>query len=296
MLAGLSALPLTPFRENTVDEGAFAMVIDRLSRSGVDSITALGSTGSFAYLTTGERARAARVAVEHAAGTPVVVGVSAMRTSQVLANVESAQLAGAMGLQLAPMTDHPLSQDEVFGLFRTVSNATDVPVIVYDDPNMTHFTFAGSLYARIAELPMISAIKIRGVLKDPVAARRHIEAIRAVLPEHVTIGVSSDVSAAAGLNAGCDAWYSVLGGTLPEVALAITRAAQEGRSSEATAQSKRLAPLWSLFAELGSIRVMAAIAEQLSILPADCLPLPILPLPDEEWTRVSRVVRQLELR
>src|SRR5690606_22019334 len=115
------------------------------------------------------------------------------------------------------------------------------------------------LYARIAALPGISSIKIPGVPSNPEEARTHVAAIRAAVPDHVTIGVSGDAFAAAGLAAGCDAWYSVIGGTLPTPALALTRAAQNGHMQDAHAVADRLAPLWTLFAEHGSLRVVAAI-------------------------------------
>lgn len=296
LFTGLSAFPLTPLTDDAVDQRAFAGLVRQLAAAGVDSITALGSTGSYAYLTAEERARVARLAVENADGTPVLVGVGALRTSQVLANVESAGAAGAAGLLLAPMTYQPLTHDDVVELFRAVTAATDLPVIVYDNPGTTRFEFTNELYARIAELPGIASIKIPGVPADPEAAREHVAAIRAVIPEHVTLGVSGDASAATGLNAGCEAWYSVIGGTLPEPALAITRAAQEGRAADAVAKSERLAPLWGLFTEFGgSLRVVAAIAEQLSLAPRGCLPLPIQPLSDDQRTRISGVLDELGL-
>ena len=110
---GLSAFPLTPLRDDAVDDRAFAGLVERLSSTGVDSITALGSTGSYAYLTTEERAHVARIAVEHAGETPVVVGIGAPRTSHVVANAEAAQAAGASGMLIAPMTYQPLTHDDV---------------------------------------------------------------------------------------------------------------------------------------------------------------------------------------
>ena len=47
---GLSAFPLTPLHDDVVDEAAYVGLIERLAASGVDSITALGSTGAYAYL------------------------------------------------------------------------------------------------------------------------------------------------------------------------------------------------------------------------------------------------------
>lgn len=292
---GLSAFPLTPLHDDRVDEAALAGLVERLASAGVDSITALGSTGSYAYLTAEERARVAALAVQHAGETPVLVGVGALRTSHVLAHIDGAETAGAAGVLLAPMTYQPLTEDEVFELYRAATEHTDLPVIVYDNPGTTRFTFTTELYARVAELPGIASIKIPGVATDPEQARQHVAGIRAVVPEHVTIGVSGDALAATGLNVGCDAWYSVIGGTLPEPALTITRAAQHGRSTEADRESARLAPLWSLFAEHGSLRVTAAIAEHLGLVSPRCLPLPIGGLSDVQRARVAAVVDELGL-
>ncbi len=296
MFTGLSAFPLTPLANDAVDEPAFVHLIERLAEAKVDSITALGSTGSYAYLGSEERSRVARLAVEHASGTPVFIGVGALRTSHVLANAEKAEQAGASGLLLAPMTYQPLTDDDVFELFQTLTANSSLPVIVYDNPGTTHFPFTNELYGRIAELPGIASIKIPGVPAGSELAQARVQEIRAAVPAHVTIGVSGDATAAAGLAAGCDAWYSVIGGTLPALAMRIARAAREGRLSEASAESERLAPLWQLFAEFGgSLRVVAAIAEQLGLASTSCLPLPIQGLTEKQRARVSRVVDELAL-
>lgn len=291
---GLSAFPLTPLVDDRVDEAAFAVLIRRLADTGVDSITALGSTGSYAYLDIEERALVARLAVEHAGSTPVHVGVGALRTSHVLRNVEHAARAGAAGVLLSPMSYQPLTDHEVFELFRTVTESTDLPVILYDNPRTTNFTFTTDLYARIAELPGIASIKIPGVPQDATAARRRVAEIRAAVAATVTIGVSVDAFGAAGLIAGCDAWYSAIGGTLPETALRITRAALSGRPEDAVADSERLQPLWALFAEFGgSVRVIAAIAEHLRLVQEGSLPFPVQGIPESHQPRVIAVFEEL---
>jgi 4-hydroxy-tetrahydrodipicolinate synthase len=296
MFTGLSAFPLTPLANDAVDEPSFIRIMERLAASGTDSITALGSTGSYTYLTGAERAKVAHLAVEHAGGTPVFIGVGALRTSHVLANVREAERAGASAVLLAPVTYQALTADDVFELYRAVSENTDLPVIVYDNPGTTHFTFTHELYGRIAGLPGIASIKIPGVPTDPVKAEEHIQAIRAVVPGHVTIGVSGDAFAATGLNAGCDAWYSVIGGTLPRLALGKMANAQGGRTDEATAESERIAPLWNLFNEFGgSLRVIAAIAEHLGLAQHRSLPLPIQGLNKNQRARVAEVVNELGL-
>lgn len=296
MFTGLSAFPLTPLENDAVAEAAFVGLIERLAEAKVGSITALGSTGSYAYLSSEERSRVARMAVEHAGETPVFIGIGALRTSQVLLNAENAEKAGAAALLLAPMTYQPLTENDVFELFRTVTAHSSLPVIVYDNPGTTHFTFTTELYGRIAELPGIASIKIPGVPAVPEQAQARVQEIRAAIPGHVTIGVSGDAKAAAGMAAGCDAWYSVIGGTLPALAMEITRAVREGRLSDAVAESERLTPLWELFSEFGgSIRVVAAIAEHLGLAPKASLPLPIQGLTADQRERVAAVIDALGL-
>lgn len=131
---------------------------------------------------------------------------------------------------------------------------------------------------------------------DPDEAEARVGSLRTLLPSSVTIGVSGDPFAATGLNAGCHAWYSVLAGTLPNPALAITRAAQVGDAATAAAESTRLQPLWELFARHGSLRVASAIAELLDLVDHPNLPRPLRGLPDSDRVTLAHVLQQLALR
>ncbi|GHB14091.1 dihydrodipicolinate synthase family protein [Modicisalibacter luteus] len=296
MFSGLSAFPLTPMNESGIDEAAFAGLVERLAEASVDSIGALGSTGNYAYLTRAERARVAQLAVKHAGNVPVIVGIGALRTRDVLALAEDAQKAGASAVLLAPMSYQKLSTDEVFDLYETVNRSLSVPLCVYDNPGTTHFEFSDDLYGRIAQLPNVRSIKIPGVPADPEAAKAHVERLRALIPPHVTLGVSGDAFAATGLNAGCEAWYSVIGGLFPKTALAITRAAQAGDTQEATRLSERLQPLWALFGQHGgSLRVVAAAAELQGLIEHPSLPLPLKALEGSGRQRLAVLLDELEL-
>ena len=296
MFTGLSAFPLTPIKQEAIDEAAFVRLVERLVSAGVDSIGVLGSTGNYAYLSRAERARTAKLAVEHAGSVPVIIGISALRTREVLALAEDAQAAGAQGVLLAPMSYQPLSDEEVYGLYEAVCDQLSVPLCVYDNPRTTHFHFADELHGRIAALPNVASIKIPGVPKEPAAARERVAALKAVIPPHVTVGVSGDPMAATGLNAGCDAWYSVIGGLFPEAALAITRAAQAGEALEAQRLSEQLQPLWELFNQHGgSLRVVASAAELLGLVEAPSLPLPLKALEGEDRHMLASVLDELKL-
>lgn len=296
MFKGLSAFPLTPMDEAGIDMPAFARLVQRLVAAGVDSIGALGSTGSYAYLSRAERAQVAALAVEQAQGVPVVVGIGALRTRDVLALAEDAQKAGASGLLLAPVSYQKLSEDEVYGLYQAVSRAVSVPIVVYDNPGTTRFEFSEALHGRIAQLPHIASIKIPGVPADAAEAKARVQRLRAVVPAHVSIGVSGDALGAKGLVAGCDAWYSVIGGLWPQTTLAITRAALSGHAEQALELSNRLAPLWAWFQQKGgSLRSVATAAELMGLARSPCLPLPLQTLQGADRAAFAALLQTLDL-
>ncbi|KUL27061.1 dihydrodipicolinate synthase [Actinoplanes awajinensis subsp. mycoplanecinus] len=294
MFTGLSAFPLTPLAaDGSVDEKAFITLVQRLVAAGVDSISPLGSTGSYAYLSREERARVARLAVEHAAGVPVMVGIGATRTREVLAVAEDAQAAGVSAVLLAPVSYQPLTEDDVLGLYEDVTRELSVPLAVYDNPGTTRFTFTDELYQAVAALPQVASIKIPG--SSGLTSAR-VEELRKMLPGHLSLGVSGDGFGAAGLSAGCDAWYSSIGGTLPGPVVAITRAVQSGDLAGAAAESARLQPLWDLFGKhRGALRVIGTIAEHLGLVSAPSLPRPIRGLSGADRAEVIAIVTRLGL-
>lgn len=296
MFKGLSAFPLSPLRDGQLDEAAFVGLVTRLTDARVDSIGALGSTGSYAYLDREERAWIARTAVAHADGIPVMVGIGALRTRDVLRHAEDAQRAGASAVLLAPVSYQPLNAEEVFRLYAAVSRHLSVPLCVYDNPGTTRFEFSDDLHARIAALPHVASIKLPGsVFESPLAGQR-IARLRARIPAHVSLGVSGDRAAVAGFRAGCDVWYSVIGGLFPDLALALTRAAQAGDWESAQHASDRLAPLWALFNQHGgSVRVMAAAAELMELAHPPSLPAPLVPVEGEARAAVAAVLQSLGL-
>lgn len=296
MFTGLSAFPLTPLSGDRPDEDAFLGLIKQLVTAGVDSIGVLGSTGNYAYLERDVRAHIARLACAHSGDIPVIVGIGALTTAEVQACAEDAQNAGAAGLLLPAMSYQPLREAEVFDLFAAVDAAVSIPICLYDNPTTTRFEFTDQLYQRIAALPNVASIKIPAVPGTPEQVQSRIAHLKRKLPEHVTVGISGDAAAAAGLTAGCDAWYSVVGGLFPDAALALTRAARSGEAVEAHRRSADLDPLWALYARHGgSLRVIATAAEILGLVNAPCLPRPLQSLKGAARTDVADILAALNL-
>ncbi|ECC2479043.1 dihydrodipicolinate synthase family protein [Salmonella enterica] len=297
MFTGLSAFPLTPVTNAGFDEPGFVRILERITSAGADSIGVLGSTGSYAYLTRPQRSRIATIAKSHAGNIPVMVCVGSVSTDEVLRLADDAQTVGADALLLPPVSYQTLNDDEVFGLFETLMQHVSVPVCIYDNPGTTRFEFSDELHGRIARLPGIRSVKIPGVPSSPVDAKVRVQRLKSKLPEGVTIGISGDASAATGLNAGCEVWYSVCGGLFPLTAKEITDAAARGEHERVVQLSERLQPLWGLFRKHdGSIRVMAAAAGVLGLTETDCLPRPLRPLSASDIAEIATVISELNLK
>ena len=155
MFKGLSAFPLTPLVRGEIEEKSFLKMIENLAYAGVNSIGALGSTGSYAYLTREQRYRATKLAISAAAGIPVMTSIGHVSTEEVLRLAEDAQKAGVSGVLLAPLSYQKLSPDEVFRLFERVTNELSVPLCIYDNAATTGFEFTDELLVALSYLSLI---------------------------------------------------------------------------------------------------------------------------------------------
>lgn len=283
---GLSAFPLTPTDQaGRLLPDVLARHLDRIVLARPDSIGLLGSTGSYAYLAPEARKRVLRIAMQVIDGrVPLIVGVGALRTDEAAALAHDAAEAGAQGLLLAPMSYQKLTEDEVHDHFSTVAAAGRLPLCIYNNPGTTSFSFSQGLIARLSDLPHVEAVKMPLPADGDFAAE--LAALRPATAGRLAIGYSGDWGAREALLAGADGWFSVIAGLLPAEALRLTRAAMAADAEAASRIDQAFGPLWALFREFGSFRVMYAIA---NLLDGDAIAplLPVRPLPAEVRERVG---------
>ncbi|MDQ0323145.1 4-hydroxy-tetrahydrodipicolinate synthase [Pararhizobium capsulatum DSM 1112] len=289
LFQGLSAFPITPTNQaGVVDTSALAIILNRIREAGADSIGLLGSTGGYAFLSRDQRRRALETTMATVGGKiPVIVGVGALRTDEAEALARDAREAGADGLLLAPVSYTPLTEQEVYEHYAAVTDVGQLPLCVYSNPSTTRFTFSVELIERLAKVRNIVAIKM------PLPADGDYSSEMATIRRHTAstfaTGYSGDWGAADALLAGADAWYSVVAGLLPSEALALARAARSGDAELAARLNKAFEPLWSLFKEFGSFRVMFAVADIIGI-GAFEPPRPVLGLHPEARARVAEAI------
>ena len=294
LFRGLSAFPITPADpQGRVDTSALAHLLERLADARVHSVGLLGSTGTYAYLSRTERRRAIAACVECLDGRiPVIAGIGALRTDEAQALAQDAQSEGADGLLLAPVSYTPLTDTEVYEHFAAVCQVTDLPLCIYNNPSTTNFRFGPTLIESLAKLPNVAGIKMPLPIEQE--CELELESLRQKTPEGFSIGYSGDWGCAKCLLSGADAWYSVVGGTFPHTAMKLVTAVQNEDRHTVQRVDESFQPLWELFQEFGSLRVVYAAANILSLIDA-APPLPLLPLPSNIQQRVETAIEAIEV-
>ncbi|WP_115718777.1 dihydrodipicolinate synthase family protein [Gallaecimonas mangrovi] len=287
MFGQLSAYALTPLVNERLDSNAFARVIEPLVAAKVPCISVLGSTGCAPYLTLADRNDAAKMAISIAGDIPVMVGISAIATRDVLMLAEKAQQAGAKGLLVAPLSYQPLQEQEVFGLYQQLNQQVSIPICVYENPRTTQFHFSDALRLQLAQLPWIKAFKIPGLNGEL------IKRLAPQLPSDISLGVAGDALAANAIVEGAAHWHSVLAGTFPAPCMAISQLLFAGNNKQGLAQARSLAPLWALFSQYGSLKVMAVAASLMGVA-AQTLPKPLLAISEKGKNEVYGVLKACE--
>lgn len=280
-------LPTPRDTDGTVRLDALGALVDHAVAAGVDGVAVLGSTGGFAYLEGRARDDVVRAAVDAAGGrVPVMAGVSALTTNDVLTRAAGATAAGASAVLLAPMTYLPLTTAEVRGLYRTVGERSDLPVWIYHNPVTTGVDLTVEDLLELLVLPGVGGCKDRGVDPAGVAARA---AALAAGTTGTEIGFSGDLLGASALLAGARTWHSGLASVLPGPYVDAARAAAAGDEVALRHAMGRVEEIASIAVRSGGPRVVHAVGELLG-LPVGRLPAPLEPPEPEVLDELERLL------
>jgi 4-hydroxy-tetrahydrodipicolinate synthase len=161
-LSGVLTALVTPFTSSgQVDEENLRRLVDRNIQGGVDGVVACGSTGEFAAMSAAERRFVVETVIDQAAGrVPVVAQTGAVSTAEAVELSRHAEEAGASVLMVVTPYYEPLTLDETLRYLRTVSDAVDIPIMLYNLPVATGVNLAPATVGELArEVDNIQYIK-----------------------------------------------------------------------------------------------------------------------------------------
>ena len=264
---------VTPMLEDgRIDFDALRRLIDWHIAEGTDCIGVVGTTGESPTVSMEENCELIRVAVEHAAGRiPIMAGTGANATAEAIELARYAKKVGAdCHLSVVPYYNKP-SQEGIYQHFKAISEAVDLPLVLYNVPGRTVADMQPETALRLALLPRIVGIKeASGNIERACQLIKH-------RPPGFAVYSGDDGTAVALMLLGGDGNVSVTANIAPRLMHEMCVAALEGNARQAAALHLQLLPLHKqLFCEPSPAPSKWALAQL-----GRCTPhvrLPIVPL------------------
>lgn len=149
---GTGVAIITPFlADGTIDWTSFKKLIGFLIEGKVDYLVVMGTTGENVTLSKEEKQEIFRfVATENAGRLPLVAGIGGNYTAEVLEGLKHTDLFGYQAiLSVSPYYNKP-NQEGIFQHYKMISEASPLPVIMYNVPGRTGMNVSAETTVRIA--------------------------------------------------------------------------------------------------------------------------------------------------
>ncbi|WP_250475180.1 4-hydroxy-tetrahydrodipicolinate synthase [Caballeronia sp. GAFFF1] len=241
--------------DGSLDLPAFRRLIDWHVREGSNGLVVVGTSGESATLSVDEHVMMVRVAVEHAAKRiPIIAGAGANSTAEA---IELSALSKSVGadatLQVVPYYNKP-TQEGMYRHFRTIAEAVDLPMILYNVPGRTVADMSNETILRLAEVPGIIGVKeATGNLERAAHLIKYA-------PAHFSVFSGDDATAVALMLLGGHGNISVTANVAPKAMSELCQAALQGDTVKARAIHLKLLSLHKqLFCEANPIPVKWAL-------------------------------------
>jgi 4-hydroxy-tetrahydrodipicolinate synthase len=247
--------PMLP--DGSLDLPTYRKLIDWHIEQGTNGLVVVGTTGESPTVSMEENSELIRIAVEHTAGrVPVIAGAGANSTAEAVELSKGANDVGADAiLSVVPYYNRP-TQEGMYQHFRTIAEAVDIPVILYNVPGRTMADLLNPTALRLAQIDNITGIK------DATGdIGRGVELIRQA-PDGFSVYSGDDATAAALILLGGKGNISVTANVAPRLISEMCAAALAGDVRRTREINELLSPLNRvLFVEGNPIPVKWAMAQ-----------------------------------
>ncbi|MFC7405301.1 4-hydroxy-tetrahydrodipicolinate synthase [Georgenia alba] len=278
---------VTPFREDrTVDVDAGVAVAVKLVEDGCDALVIHGTTGESSTTHQPEKDELMRAVVDAVGDKAMIIGGAGSNdTAHAVRIAQGAQRCGAQGLLVvSPYYNRP-SQEGVYQHVRAVTDAVDLPVMLYDIPGRTGVAFGDETLDRLAQHPRILAVK--DATGDVPTG---FERIARTGLEYYS---GDDALNFDWLAHGASGVVSVVGHVTAADYVEMVRAVDDGDLPGARDVAARLRPVVAALMGTGQGAVMAKHALHLQgVIPTPAVRLPLVTAPEADVAELAAALRE----
>jgi 4-hydroxy-tetrahydrodipicolinate synthase len=258
-----------------------------LIESGVHGLTPLGSTGEFAYLNDRQRRTTVDVTVQAANGRiPVIAGVAGTSTAHAIEQAKAYKAAGATGLLAVLETYFPLGERETGDYFLSIADSTDLPVIIYTNPNFQRSNLTVDVIARLSRHPNIVG------LKDASTNTSRLLSIRNRCQDELDVFAASSHIPVCVMMLGGKGWFAGPACIIPRQSVALYELCMQERWNEAMVLQARIWHINEIFAKYNLAACIKAALEEQGY-PVGLPVSPQRPLNGDERAVVAAALRDL---
>ena len=289
IITGSTTALITPFKNGTLDESAFARLIQRQIDNGINAVCPVGTTGESATLTHDEDLRCMEIAVEVCQGTQtkVLAGAGSNATAEAIYTAQRARACGVDAIfSVSPYYNKP-SQEGLYQHYKAIADAvSDLPFMLYNVPGRTASDIAPKTVVRLFD----DCENIFGI-KEATGSLERTVALISQRPD-LKIFSGDDAIDYPILAAGGAGITSVTANLLPDLKSRLVSSALAGDFATSRALNEQLHPINKvLFCEANPIPIKAAmyIAGLIDTLEYR---LPLVPPSDESLKAIARVMEQ----
>ncbi len=285
MFKGSIVALITPLRNGVVDEQSFQDLVEWHVDQGTQGLVPCGTTGESPTLSHAEHKRVVELCVEAARKrVPVIAGTGSNSTAEAVDFTRHAKAAGAdAALVVCPYYNRP-TQEGLYQHFKAISEAVDLPLLIYNIPIRTAVDMSIATMARLARLPNIVGVKdATNDLARPLRTRQ------AIGPEFCMLS-GEDVTALAFNAQGGVGCISVTANIAPRACADMQDAWAKGDVARATRINDRLAALHdALFCETSPAQVIYGVSLLGKSTPE--VRLPLVPASPDAQDRMRQAMR-----
>ena len=253
---GMATAIVTPMTADGIDFDALGRFIDFQIDSGINAIVVMGTTGENATIEYADQKEIIRYTVERVNHRiPVIAGTGTNNTDHVLHNTRNACEVGADAILVVTPYYNKATQNGLYQHFKTIADASTVPVILYNVPGRTGCNLLPKTVARLAEHENIVAIK------EATGNMAQMVEIMHLCGDKIDVYSGEDALTVPMMAMGAKGTISVLSNVAPRESVAMTDACRAGDFKTAARMQADLLPLINaLFSEVNPIPAKAGVS------------------------------------